>query len=141
VLAVIGVAIATIHSVYQITNQMSIAAFYTLEVWNEEKTGLVTTVDWGNFALGTSMEEIIWIKNVGNVDVWPTWNVTDFPSTEFSITFYRWGGGDWVEILPDTNNIFLEPEMELNFMFNLTCIDEVIDDYGFTLNINGNDNS
>ena len=141
ILAVISVAIAAIHFTYQITNQMSIAAFYTLEVWNEDKTELVTTVDWEAFILGTSVEKVVWIKNVGNVDVWPTWNVTDFPSTEFSISGYRWGGSDWIEILPDTKDIFLEPGMEHNFMFKLTCIDEVIADYSFTLNINGNDNT
>ena len=138
-LAVVGVAVAAVQFTYQISNTMRIAAYWTLEVWNEDHTELVTAVDWGDFALGTTIENVFWIKNVGNVNVYPSWNVTSFPSTQFEIHAYYWTSV-WTEMPQDTAIFFLEPGLEMNFKWTLTCIDETLGDYGFTLNINGNDN-
>ena len=71
------VVFSVVQFTYQISNIMTVVADYSIEVWNESKTALVTSIDWEEFAsLHETKDTILWIKNVGNKDIRYSWNVT-----------------------------------------------------------------
>jgi len=64
------VVYSVIRFSHQISNIMTIRADYSIEVWNEGKTALVSSIDWGEFAnLNEAKDTILWIKNVGNKNI------------------------------------------------------------------------
>ncbi len=136
------VVFAVVQYTHQITNTMTVRAEYSIEVWNEGKTALVTSIDWGEFAnLNEAKDTILWIKNVGNKDIRYSWNATSVPP-QFSITNQRWedGNAEWLDLDQDTLCGYLMfPGNELKIKFTLNCTDFKAGSYGFTLNIMSND--
>jgi hypothetical protein len=139
----VGVVVfSVVQFTYYISNLMTVRADYSIEVWNEGKTALVTSIDWGEFAgLNEAKETILWVKNVGNKDIRYSWNTTSFPP-QFSITNQWWDEGNikWQNLNPDIvcNHLML-PTNELQIKFTLNCTDFKAGSYGFTLNIMSND--
>ncbi len=135
------IVFSVIQFTYQISNIMTVRADYSIEVWNESKTALVTSIDWGEFAsLHETKDTILWIKNVGNKDIRYSWNVTLFPS-EFSVSNQWWEVGPdmWQDLNQDTSCSYLMlPNDEIKIKFSLNCTSFSAGSYSFTLNINSN---
>lgn len=132
------VAFAVVQFTYQISNTMTVRADYSIEVWNEGKTALVTLIEWGEFAsLNEAKDTILWIKNIGNKQLKYSWNVTSFPS-QFSIANQWWDEGivDWQDLNQDTVcSYIMFPADEMKIKFTLNCTTFSAGSYGFTLNI------
>ena len=139
----VGVVVfSVVQFTYQITNTMTVRAEYSIEVWNEGKTALVASIEWGEFAnLNEAKGTILWIKNVGNKDIRYSWNATSFPP-QFSIT-NQWredGDLEWLDLDQDTLcGYLMYPDNELEIKFTLNCTEFKAGSYGFTLNIMSND--
>ena len=74
------VVFSVVQFTYYISNFMTVRADYSIEVWNEDKTALVTSIEWGEFAsLNEAKDTILWIKNVGNKEIRYSRNTTLFP--------------------------------------------------------------
>ncbi|MBE0512127.1 hypothetical protein IBX38_03655 [Candidatus Bathyarchaeota archaeon] len=139
----VGVVVfAVVRYTHEISNIMTIRADYSTEVWNEDHTALVKSIDWGEFAnLNEAKDTILWIKNVGNKDIRYSWNATSFPP-QFSITNQWWDDNDakWQDLDQDTVCGYLMfPTNEIKIKFTLNCTDFKAGSYGFTLNIMSND--
>jgi len=139
----VGVVVfSVIQFTYQISNIMTVRTDYSIEVWNESKTALVTSIDWGEFAsLHETKDAILWIKNVGNKDIRYSWNVTSFPS-QFSIANQWWEVGPdvWQDLDQDTSCSYLMfPNDEIEIKFTLNCTTFSAGSYSFTSNIMSND--
>lgn len=139
----VGVVVfAVVRYVHEITNIMTVRMDYSTEVWNEDHTALVESIDWGEFAnLNEAKDTILWIKNVGNKDIRYSWNATSFPP-QFSITNQWWedGNEEWLDLDQDTVCGYLMfPTNEIKIKFTLNCTDFKAGSYGFTLNIMSND--
>ena len=136
------VVFSVVHFTRQISNIMTIRADYSIEVWNEDYTVQVTSIEWGEFAsLNEAKNTILWVKNVGNTDLRYSWNVTDFPS-EFSISnkYYPIGPNEWVELNQNEvcPTVTLTPGYDLEIKFTLNCTEFLAGSYSFTLNIMSN---
>jgi hypothetical protein len=139
----VGVVVfSVVQFTYQITNTMTVRADYSIEVWNEGKTSLVTSIDWGEFAnLNEAKDTILWIKNVGNKYVKYSWNATSL-SSQFSITNQWWDSNNvkWQDLNQDTVCTFLMfPNDEVKIKFTLNCTMFSAGSYSFTLNIMSNE--
>ncbi len=146
ILAVTCVAVvvfSVVQFAYYISNTMTIRADYSIEVWNEGKTALVTSIDWGEFAsLNEAKDTILWIKNIGNKAIRYSWNVTDL-SDKFSISneYYEIGPNQWFELNQNEvcPTVTLTPSDELEIKFSLNCTDFTAGSYSFGLNIMSNE--
>jgi len=142
----VGVVVfSVVQFTQQISNIMTIRADYSIEVLNEDKTALVTPIDWGEFAsLNEAKDTILWVKNVGNKNLRYSWNVTNFPNQQFSISnaYYEEGPNQWFELNQNEvcSTVLMNPGYELKINFTLTCTDFSAGSYGFTLNIMSNEN-
>jgi len=139
----VGVVVFSVAQfTYQISNMMTVRADYSIEVWNEGKTALVTLIDWGEFAsLNEAKDTIVWIKNVGNKEIRYSWNATSFPP-QFSIANQWWddGNGKWQDLNQDTVCTYLMlPTDEIKTKFTLNCTAFSAGSYSFTLNIMSNE--
>jgi hypothetical protein len=141
VVCVVVVVFSVVQFTYYISNYMTVRADYSIEVWNEGKTALVTSIDWGEFAgLNEAKDTILWIKNIGNKDISYSWNTTLFPA-QFSITNQWWDDGDmkWQDLNQDTVcSVLMLPTNELQIKFTLNCTEFKAGSYDFTLNIMSN---
>lgn len=135
------VVFSVVHFTRQISNTMTIRADYSIEVWNEDYNAQVTSIEWGEFAsLNEAKNTILWVKNVGNIDLRYSWNVTDFPS-QFSISnkYYLTGPNEWFEL--NQNEVCpmdISPGYDLEIKFTLNCTEFLGGSYSFTLNIMSN---
>jgi hypothetical protein len=136
------VVFSVVQFTYYISNFMTVRADYSIEVWNEDKTTLITSIEWGEFAsLNEAKDTILWIKNVGNKEIRYSWNVTSFEAP-FSITNQWWDEGDenWQDLNQDTVcSHLMPPADELQIRFTLNCTDFRAGSYSFTLNIMSNE--
>ena len=136
------VVYSVIRFSHQISNIMTVRADYSIEVWNEGKMALVSSIDWGEFGnLNEAKDTILWIKNVGNKNIRYSWNATSFPP-EFSIKNQWWevGPDQWQDLNQNALCSFLMyPDDEVKIKFTLNCTDFTAGSYGFTLNIMSNE--
>lgn len=144
VVALVAVFSATYFTL-QIGSYMTIRADYTLELWNEEYTAKVTSVQWNEFtALNEVQTKLFWVKTVGSIESRMSWNTTDFPETQFSLTceYYEVGPNQWFELPKNTAcPLILDPNgslREFQVRFLLTCVKFEAGTYGFVLNIHSN---
>jgi len=141
----VGVLVfSVVQFTHQISNMMTIRADYSIEVWNEEHTARVDSINWGEFAnLNEAKVTILWVKNVGNIELRYSWNVTDLPSQQFSISnaYYEDGPNQWVELNQNEvcSTVLMTPGYELKINFTLTYTGFSAGSYSFTLNIMSND--
>ena len=136
------VVFSVVNFTRQISNTMTIRADYSIEVWNEGYSALVESIEWGEFAsLNEVKNTILWVKNVGNIDLRYSWNVTDFPS-QFSISneYYEIGPNQWFELNQNEvcPTVILSPGYDLRIRFTSNCTEFLAGSYGFTLNIMSN---
>ncbi len=75
-----AVTYAIIQYTVNVPCTVNVAVTHELELWNEEKTGVVSSFDFGSVGTGeNAYSTIVWVKNVGNVPAWIGWECTDVP--------------------------------------------------------------
>jgi hypothetical protein len=143
-LTCVGIVVySVVQFTREISNIMTVRADYSIDVLNEDKTALVTPIDWGEFASPNEAKvTILWVKNVGNTELRYSWNVVDFPNQQFSISnaYFEDGPNQWVELNQNEvcPTVLMTPGYELKINFTLTYTGSSAGSYGFTLNIMSN---
>lgn len=144
VLAVAGIVFAAVMFTYNITNTMTVYADYSLEVRKDSQAGpLVTTIDWGTFyASSDSVQQELFIINVGNVESYLSWTTDTFPA-EFSIAGEVWDFDTTSWVSWNEGQVYskaIQPGIGSYFKVRITLtLDSVIPgNYSFDLHFHAN---
>jgi hypothetical protein len=119
--------VATVVITQQINTQIQILAAYGMEVYGTDQTTLLTSVDFGVHHRGdqfysTAEPQYYYIKNIGEADIWISFNVIDWIddiqiSVEGTGSPNIWSGG--VAVPDELSTTPLTPGQTLTFRFRI----------------------
>ena len=152
-LAVVAAVIASVMIVKEYPSTVMVVEAYDLELWNEAKTELVASFDFGDLSLvgDTGISDSCYIKNSGNTQIWAAWTSTGLPANFALICeYYNPGSSTWVawtELSYSTgpmDDVGLDPGAFCTYKIRFTL--ENVNEYSpgsypFTTVLNGADSS
>ena len=120
---IIGVVVASVLYSTIIPMTFHLSTAYNIELWNDDKTELMTTIEWNGFAHEETKEMTFWLKNNGNIP-YPQYWYAEIPS-EWSFEIYVLSGDMEIAWLQNsTRNLSIGEELHIKMY--LTEISAII---------------
>ena len=136
----IGVALGTIMFTLPVTQKMSVAVTWGIQLWNVAKTAEVTEINWGTFTKGqTSGDKEFYVKSIANKEQHVSFNTLDLDTTKwtFSAKYGEIDAKTWVQgkTFPLPRDGYMKIWINLK---NIMTVEEPAD-YTWTLELNAHD--